>query len=444
VDQPTKRPPVEGIEAFAEEDRSATRPLEPPRRHRPSLPESITAPFENLTIQGGPPDHSATRPTARPERPLLKLFPAEQTAMLSEPAASIWPTQSRRDELEPVTASDADVFYGLREKAFGDLPDPRFFFHSTPHDAVVQQLLTAIRRREGLVVLTGAAGVGKSITCRVVVEQIDRRTLTSFVAGPVDAPEQLLTQILSDFGVLSRVVPAPARAAADLRQALQSFVESLGAIDASAVVFVDDAQDLSSALFAEVRRLCEAAHVSSRLQVVLVGSDALRARLRRKENRALHERIVVRCTLLPLPAEEVGDYVAHRLSVAGNARVELEEDALARIFQLSSGVPRQINAICEAALAHGRASSAGLITEALIDLAATDVGLGTRRTATVLIRIGFALLVIVCLAAGAAAAAWVFRDSVARAVTSWQRIPRTPDAPRRLPSPLRVPGDQNW
>jgi hypothetical protein len=47
-----------------------------------------------------------------------------------------------------------------------------------------------------------------------------------------------------------------------------------------------------------------------------------------------------------------------------------------------------------------------------------------------------ALFVAAFLVVGAAVAAWVFRDSVARAITRWESIPAPPDAARRLPPPL--------
>jgi general secretion pathway protein A len=272
-----------------------------------------------------------------------------------------------------------------------------------------------------------------------VREQLDRRTLISLLSDRIETPEQLLAQILHDFGVVSRDAHARERApSSELRKTLRSFLESLGSLDASAVIVVDDAHELPPAVFDEVRALCETAHVSSLLQVVLVGSEKLAARLRHAENRALHQRVAVRSAMQPIPSAEIGDYIAHRLSIAGNARVEFDEAALSRVSAISRGVPLAINRICDRALSLGGASSAGVITESMVDAAGRELGLsGARPMLTALLgQLVVALFVAAFLVVGAAVAAWVFRDSVARAITRWESIPAPPDAARRLPPPL--------
>src|SRR5262249_16984186 len=148
-------------------------------------------------------------------------------------------------------------------------PDPRFFFHSRAHDAVSQQLLTAIRERAGLVVITGEAGAGKTTVCRVVLEEIDRRTLTSFISDASLSAEALLTALLCDFGVLE-ASHGPLGTRQELSDTLHSFVDSLTTLDAATLVIIDDAQDLADDALEQVRLLCEAAAATSRLQVVLV------------------------------------------------------------------------------------------------------------------------------------------------------------------------------
>lgn len=437
--------PLADDEAFLERLADLDEGLESNRAEgtgSPAPSESRDSPFDDLTVPTAEELQSAPPDASRRDRPLLQLFPisaAQPAARLRPPPMP--PRPPTRRDVEPVAPDPIDAFYGLTEKPFSSSPDPRFFFHSIPHDAVVQQLLTAIRRREGLVVVTGVEGAGKSTTCRVVLEQIDRRTLTSLLAEGTDTPEQLLARILSDFGVLSSQDTAGPSTLAELRGALQSFVESLGPLDASAVIFVDDAQLLPPAVFSEVRKLCETAHVESLLQVILVGNESLLELLRRKENRALHQRVAVRASLAPLRREEIGDYIAHRLAIAGNGRVEFEEDALDCVFDLSGGVPLAINRLCDAVLATGRSSAAGVMTATLVDEAALGLGLAGVHSfaATALTLVAFVLIVVACLLVGAAAAAWVFRDAVARAVTTWEMVPAPPDVPRRLPSPLAVP-----
>ena len=70
-----------------------------------------------------------------------------------------------------------EPYYGLSEKPFSLSTDPRFLYKSASHTPVFQEVLAGIRRREGLVVLTGEIGMGKTTLCRsVLVHSTARRS----------------------------------------------------------------------------------------------------------------------------------------------------------------------------------------------------------------------------------------------------------------------------
>lgn len=309
---------------------------------------------------------------------------------------------------------------------FANTPDPRFFYHSTPHDAAAQQLLTAIRNKDRLVVLTGEPGSGKTALCRIVLEELDRRTLTSFLPDPFTSVEELLAKILVDFGVMSRadLERRPHADRRDLTRALQAFVESLAPIQASVVVVIDEAQSIPPP---DLRDL-----VDTPLQIVLVGRPALLKTLRLKGLRDIDQQVTRRCELGPLPAEEVGGYIRHRLSAAGGqAGVDFEEAAIDRVSALSRGLPLALNVLCERALVLASGSSAANVDRALVNRAAQDLGLETPRSvfSKAAIKVAAIAGLLACLLAGAASAAWVFHDAAARVLTALHESPRS--GPRR-------------
>src|SRR6516165_10487241 len=96
-----------------------------------------------------------------------------------------------------------EPFYGLREKPFSLTSDARFFYQSRSHAPAFDDLLNAIKRRESLNILTGDIGTGKTTLCRAVLQNLDRKTFSAFVADPFATREELLKVLLTDFGVAS-------------------------------------------------------------------------------------------------------------------------------------------------------------------------------------------------------------------------------------------------
>jgi general secretion pathway protein A len=197
-----------------------------------------------------------------------------------------------------------EPFYGLREKAFSLSSDPRFLFRSPPHAAAFDQLLAGIRRREGLIVLSGEIGTGKTTLCRAVLGSLDRRTFSTFVPDPFVSREDLLKMLLVDFGVMSvdDIKSGRLRDAtrAELSYPLYDFLNALVPLQAYAVLLIDEAQNLPVSLLEEIRILADLEGREKLLQVVLIGQPELRDKLKLPEMRQVEQRVVVRCELEPL------------------------------------------------------------------------------------------------------------------------------------------------
>jgi len=93
-----------------------------------------------------------------------------------------------------------EPYFGLREKPFSLSPDPRFFFSNASHGATFDALVAGIRRREGILALTGEVGTGKTTVCRAVLQSLDRKTFAAFVPDPFLSREDLLKTLLVDLG----------------------------------------------------------------------------------------------------------------------------------------------------------------------------------------------------------------------------------------------------
>jgi type II secretory pathway predicted ATPase ExeA len=249
-----------------------------------------------------------------------------------------------------------EPFFGLRQKPFSLAPDPEFLYESPTHAAALSSLLAGIRRREGLLALTGDIGMGKTTICRALLRNLDQTTFSAFIPDPFASREDLLKMLLIDFGVAKiqdfTTGPLAQAGRTELSYLLSSFLDSLAPLDAFVVVFIDEAQKMSPSLIEEVRILSDNFCRHGQLQIVFVGQLELMETLKSPSLRHVDQRVCVYCRLEPLSLADVAGYVHHRLQVAGGTPGQLmfAPGALALIHEAAGGVPRLLNRLCDRAL----------------------------------------------------------------------------------------------
>jgi len=118
--------------------------------------------------------------------------------------------------------------FGLLESPFTLTPNPRYLFESRSHSTALEQVAHALPRHEALIVITGAVGTGKTMLCHIVAQRRDARTFVAIISTPPASGDDLLRQVLDEFGVLahdSRVIAEAGRF--ELVRTLQQFLASL-------------------------------------------------------------------------------------------------------------------------------------------------------------------------------------------------------------------------
>ena len=275
-----------------------------------------------------------------------------------------------------------ETYFGLNEKPFSLTSDSRFVYDSPSHLATCESLIAGIRRREGLLVLTGQIGTGKTTLCRKVLETLGRKTYSSLVPDPFASREDLLKMLLIDFGVLSikELTAGPLRQASrtELGYVLAEFLDSLSR-DSFVVVVIDEAQNLSLPLIEETRILFDTFGAEGRLQIVFVGQPELHGKLKLPEMRQVDQRVCGYHRLAPMSRDAVAGYIEHRLQVAGGNRERvLFPPAIVEVLhQRSGGVPRLINRICDRALQIAFERKVNAVDREILDTALIEVGSAT-------------------------------------------------------------------
>jgi general secretion pathway protein A len=289
-------------------------------------------------------------------------------------------------------AQTYEEYYGFAQSPFSLAPDPHFLYLSESHDEAIRQLLEAARRDEGVpdervIVLTGEIGTGKTTIARALLTKLDNTSFASLILNPFLSVEELLHEVLLDFGVISpdvRTGRAIVASRQDLTRTLRDFLLALQPIGGRGVLIIDEAQHLPNEVLEQLR-VISTAETDGRclLQVMLIGQPSLLDVLAQDTLRELDSRVSVRATLRPLGRTDVEAYVAHRLSVAGAAdRVKFEDGAIDAVYALSGGVPRLINLLCDRALMAGAFESTHSIDGATVYEAGRVLGMSVPAAAT--------------------------------------------------------------
>jgi DNA transposition AAA+ family ATPase len=150
----------------------------------------------------------------------------------------------------------------------------------------------------------------------------------------------------------------------------------------TAVLIVDEAQNLSDEVLEEIRMMTNLETFTEKLlQIVLVGQPELEQRLKQPHLRQLRQRLTLRAKTHPLSLEETKAYVAQRLRIAGsNGQQIFDTESLLAIHRYSNGIPRVVNLICEHCLVSAFVDQHNVVTTNVVDAVARDFDLGDNTT----------------------------------------------------------------
>jgi type II secretory pathway predicted ATPase ExeA len=233
--------------------------------------------------------------------------------------------------------------YGLNLAPFRLVPDPRFFYASSTHARALAYLQYGLEQGEGLVVVTGDVGAGKSIVLSQLLQQIDRAYLeVARLATTNLEPMDALRRVARLFGVA-----ADADDKATVQNAIEAYLQELARSGRRALLLIDEAQSLPRETLEELRMLTNF-EVDARfpLQCFLVGQPQFRATLLEPAMEQFRQRVIASYHLQPLEVEELRGYAEHRLAVAGwNGRPSLSPELFPQLHRASGGLPRRLNAL---------------------------------------------------------------------------------------------------
>jgi general secretion pathway protein A len=244
---------------------------------------------------------------------------------------------------------DLLAYWNLRERPFEPTWDTRFFFQSRDHDEALNRLTFLVGERTMLFgMMTGEIGCGKTLTRAVFTERLDpRRFCVATQENSAFTFSELIGLVLED---LDGNPPDSGQTKFARVERLKKVINRVHAEGRHLVLIFDEAQDMTAATLNELKLLTNMNRAGqSFLTIVLVGQPELRPLVAGLP--PIDQRISLRFHLNALDLEDSRNYIRHRLKVAGHPTGELfEREAVERAFQMTLGVPRELNRVAKLAL----------------------------------------------------------------------------------------------
>ena len=273
--------------------------------------------------------------------------------------------------------------FGLKEHPFRLSPDPRFLFLSKQHARARAYMESTVWFSDGFVVVTGEIGAGKTTLLELFLAELDDTVTVARIHQTQVTAVQFLQGLLVQFGVR----PFNMRKA-ELLDALSTHLRTLLSEGRRVVIVIDEAQNLDMTVLEEIRMLADIGPGGGRVvSIILAGQPELSATLDSPALEQLAQRTRLRFHLKALTEAETGEYVQHRLKVAGAETEIFDAEAFPLIYRYTGGVPRLVNTLCDTSMLVAFGEEKGTVgseevREAIRELQWTDYGSRTNRLRT--------------------------------------------------------------
>jgi len=242
---------------------------------------------------------------------------------------------------------------------------------SARHREALAHLLYGLGDGGGFVQLTGEVGTGKTTICRCLLEQIPDNVDLALVLNPKVTAVELIATVCDELGISYEAGEVSVKSLTDV---LNRYLLDAYARGRHTVLIIDEAQNLSADVLEQVRLLTNLETSTQKLlQIILIGQPELRSLLAREDMRQLAQRVTARYHLEPISREETAAYILHRLQICGSSQGIFNKRAVDKIQQLSGGVPRLINVLCDRSMLGAYVEGKRLVDARVVKKAAGEV-----------------------------------------------------------------------
>lgn len=253
-------------------------------------------------------------------------------------------------------------YWQLNGSPFENDVDTRFYFESESHHAALLKLRYMIENDKGSGLIVGETGAGKTYILNVLSHALEG-AYGPFVhlVFPQMSSGELLAYLACELGAREESLRRDSTGLDRTVRTIQQQIQQYNSQGRHPVLLVDEAHLIDDSLtFQALRLLLNFQPIGLKFSLIFSGQNELLSRIRRIPQ--LDERLGVKCVLRPMSYEETLGYITHRLQKSGTNRPLFSTGALESLFELSKGIPRQVNRLCDLALLVGLADNSDQIS----------------------------------------------------------------------------------
>jgi general secretion pathway protein A len=257
-------------------------------------------------------------------------------------------------------------YYSLKEKPFQDTANPRYFWLGEGQSEVFAILKFGIEKGEGITLLTGDVGTGKTVLVKYLADLLKNEFNIAKI-NDLDIESLDFLYFLADSLQLPNKF--------EDQKAFFSYIgEEYSKTKKKMLIIMDEAHRATKSLLNDLDLMAKIKWDNEQLiNIVLVGQNPLIELVKEIKPNGNKQKDSIVCHLRSLTKNETNEYIKHRLKIAGTERNLFSLGAIGKIFQYSGGIPRVINTICDHALMIGYSTDFKKITTSMIKECAEDL-----------------------------------------------------------------------
>ena len=207
--------------------------------------------------------------------------------------------------------------YQLKLMPFEIGPDPKFLWLGSKHKEAFAILRYGILESKGFILIIGEPGTGKSTLLNATSADFGSNMRFAKITDPA-LEEMDFFNVVADAFEMDKTF----KSKSEFLIRLGEFVKDAGAQSKKVILVIDEAQRLTPDMLEQIRVFSNVETPGQKVvSCIFAGQTEFLDMV--KQNRALAQRIFFSHIIKPLTKSETGDYIKHRLKVAGTAGSDL-------------------------------------------------------------------------------------------------------------------------